>query len=250
MDIGQQSYTKIQNLYIPFVKLILIMFTSFCSYAQPVSANKYGLIVIKNKKLYANAVQQDSSMLMLDLKKLIPTLAVDIKYGSSDNFMHAALYKKPLTTSFLRAPAAYALQKVQAELAGLGLGLKIWDAYRPYSITEKMWEKVKDDRYAADPKYGSGHNRGIAVDLTLVDLRSGREKDMGTGFDNFTDTAHSNFTKLPEEVLQNRKLLRSLMEKQGFKVLDTEWWHFYLPDSKKYALMDLDFKQLEGKLKH
>ena len=128
------------------------------------------------------------------------------------------------------------------------MGLKIFDAYRPYSVTVKFWELVKDERYVAHPGKGSGHNRGIAVDLTIIDLASGQELDMGTGFDNFSDTAHSDYTQLPEKVLQNRQLLRSLMEKNGFKVLETEWWHFYLPGSNHYEILDIPFNKLKKKL--
>jgi len=124
------------------------------------------------------------------------------------------------------------------------MGIKIWDAYRPYSVTEKMWELVKDDRYAADPKFGSGHNRGIAVDLTIIDLSTGKELDMGTGFDNFSDTAHHDFKNLPANVLQNRLVLRSVMEKHGFKALETEWWHYYFINGKDYELLDIPFEEL------
>lgn len=221
------------------------MFTILPAYSQTGYQNKYGLWLINNKRDYTSTTRLDSNMKMVNLRTLIPGLLFDIRYAGNNNFMNSPLYERPLNTTYLRAPAAYALQKVQAALAQQGLGLKIWDAYRPYAVTEKMWEKVKDDRYAADPRFGSGHNRGIAVDLTLVDLTTGIEKDMGTGFDNFTDTAHSQFTFLPAAVLENRRLLISTMEKYGFKVLDTEWWHFYLPDNKKFSLMDLDFKKLE-----
>jgi D-alanyl-D-alanine dipeptidase len=125
------------------------------------------------------------------------------------------------------------------------LNLKIFDAYQPYSVTEKMWEKVKDDRYAADASKGSGHNRGAAMDLTLIDLKTGKELPMGTGFDNFSDTAHHGFSGLPEEILQNRNLLKSIMEKYGFKQLSTEWWHFYLPNSSSFELLDIPFTDLE-----
>ncbi len=129
----------------------------------------------------------------------------------------------------------------------MGLGLKIFDAYRPYSVTEKMWLPVQDDRYAADPKKGSGHNRGVAVDLTLIYLATGEELNMGTGFDNFSDTAHHAFTNLPEDILQNRLLLKKNMEQYGFKALDTEWWHYSLPNAKDFELLDIDFKKLELK---
>jgi D-alanyl-D-alanine dipeptidase len=129
----------------------------------------------------------------------------------------------------------------------MGLGLKIFDAYRPYSVTVKFWELVKDERYVANPAKGSGHNRGIAVDLTIIDLKTGKELDMGTGFDNFTDTAHHTFTSLPEEVLHNRLLLKSTMEKYGFIALESEWWHYYLANGNTFELLDIEFKKLKKK---
>ena len=108
-----------------------------------------------------------------------------------------------------------------------------------------MWELVKDERYTANPAKGSGHNRGIAADLTIIDLKTGKELDMGTGFDNFTDSAHHVFKNLPEQVLNNRHLLKSTMEKYGFKAFDTEWWHYFWVDGKEYEVMNLTFKQLK-----
>lgn len=222
------------------------MLTMFPALSQQVKPNKYGLIVIKNVQDHNKMVTFDSSLQMINIKEAIPSLQLDLKYSSRDNFMKQRLYPAKLGYTFLRKPAAIGILQVQAKLKEKGLGLKIWDAYRPYSVTEKMWEPVKDDRYAADPKFGSGHNRGIAVDLTIIDLTTRKELDMGTGFDHFSDTAHNDFKALPEKVLQNRALLRNLMEENGFKVLDTEWWHFYLPDSKKYELLDLGFNQLKN----
>ena len=97
----------------------------------------------------------------------------------------------------------------------------------------------------ANPAKGSGHNRGIAVDLTIVDLQTKKELDMGTGFDNFSDTAHHSFTSLPKQVLQNRKLLRDEMVAQGFVPLDTEWWHYALPNAGRYPLLNIPFKKLD-----
>lgn len=128
-----------------------------------------------------------------------------------------------------------------------GLGLKIFDAYRPYAVTEKFWELVHDERYVANPANGSGHNRGTSLDLTIIYLENGQELNMGTGFDNFTDTAHHSFTNLPESILQNRMLLKSLMEQNGFKALETEWWHYSLPNSKQYELLNLSFKKIKQK---
>ena len=211
--------------------------------AQDTLLNKYGLWVIKSVDTYKKTIAADPQKIMVALSVEMPEAIIDLKYAGTDNFMHTKLYPA-ITTTYLRLAASDALFSVVAELRAKHMTIKIWDAYRPYSVTEKMWEPVKDDRYAADPKFGSGHNRGIAVDLTIVDLNTGKELEMGTGFDNFTDTAHQDFKYLSPAILQNRNLLRSLMEKHGFKALETEWWHYYLPDIKKYELLDLSFDEL------
>jgi D-alanyl-D-alanine dipeptidase len=200
--------------------------------------------VTKKLQKYYKQVKDDSTKRMVELKSMISGLLYDLRYASTENFMKRLMYPENTSQTFLRLPAALALQKVQQELKETELGLKIFDAYRPYSVTEKFWELVRDERYVANPARGSGHNRGIAVDLTIVSLKTGKELDMGTGFDNFTDTAHHNFTSLSAEILQNRKLLRSLMEKHGFKALETEWWHYSLPEWSKFELLDISFVQL------
>lgn len=212
--------------------------------AQSKIVNKYGLTIINSTKLLQKEIDSNSENAMVDLKMAIPKIKLDLKYATAQNFMHQKLYP-PVHTTFLRKPAADNLKKAVSELAKQNLGVKIFDAYRPYSITEKMWEKVKDDRYAADPRTGSGHNRGTAVDLTLIDLKTGKELPMGTGFDNFSDTAHPGFTNLPAEILKNREILKDVMEKSGFKQLSTEWWHFYLPNSSSFQLLDVSFADLE-----
>jgi D-alanyl-D-alanine dipeptidase len=181
---------------------------------------------------------------MVDLGKINAGFLFDLRYAGTNNFMHQKLYP-PIKTTYLRKAAADSLVSVQHELNKQGLGLKIFDAYRPYSVTEKLWEPVKDDRYAADPKKGSGHNRGIAVDLTIINLNDDKELDMGTGFDNFSDTAHHSFAHLTEAVLQNRLFLKTIMEKHGFKALESEWWHYYLPNPALFELLDIDFKKLK-----
>lgn len=232
--------------------LAIFSWVFFCSYnnavAQSKVSNKYGLLVIKDINILQKEIELNPEKRMVDLIKFIPGVSFDLKYASRDNFMHERLYPR-IKTSYLRQPAAVALKKVVAELEKLNLGIKIFDAYRPYSVTEKMWEAVKDDRYAANPATGSGHNRGVSVDLTIIGLITKKELPMGTGFDNFTDTAHQGFTGLSQEVLKNRNLLKSTMEKFGFIALKTEWWHFYLPDSADYELLDLSFADLK-KLDH
>ena len=181
---------------------------------------------------------------MIELKSIVPGIVYDFRYATTNNFMKRLMYPAGTNITFLRLPAARALQNVQQELKQSGLGLKIFDAYRPYAVTVKFWELVKDERYVANPSKGSGHNRGIAVDLTIINLKTGKELNMGTGFDNFTDSAHHTFASLPEEVLQNRILLKSSMEKYGFKAFNTEWWHYFLADGSKFEILDIDFKKL------
>jgi zinc D-Ala-D-Ala dipeptidase len=205
--------------------------------------NKYGLWVIHSAQQLQKMASKNPAKQMVDVKKAIPNLVLDLRYASTNNFTHQRLYS-PVITTYLRKSVADSLAIIQHQLNTMGLGLKIFDAYRPYSVTEKMWEPVKDDRYAANPKFGSGHNRGAAVDLTIINANSGKELDMGTGFDNFSDTAHRAFTNLPEEVLQNRLLLKKIMEQHGFKALDTEWWHYSLFNAKEFELLDIDFKKL------
>ncbi len=130
--------------------------------------------------------------------------------------MHKKLYKGNIRTTYFRKPAYRALDSVNSVLANRGLVLVIFDAYRPYSVTEDLWNNVKDERYAANPAKGSGHNRGIAVDLTLADLKTHELLPMPTGFDNFSDSAHQDFKGLDAEGIANRELLRQAMEKYGF----------------------------------
>ncbi len=107
-----------------------------------------------------------------------------------------------------------------------------------------MWELIGDERYVANPANGSGHNRGLAVDVTLIVVKTGEELNMGTGYDNFTDTAHHTFKGLPDDVLKNRHFLKTTMEKWGFRVLETEWWHYSFPNDRNYEVLDLPFKIL------
>ncbi|MGB4845665.1 MAG: M15 family metallopeptidase [Ferruginibacter sp.] len=213
------------------------------SAAQDTVLNKYGLWVIADMQQLQKTIEHDARKEMIDLKKAIPGLLLDLRYTGTNNFMNEKLYPD-ISTTYLRKAAADKLAEAQNELNKTGYSLKIFDAYRPYAVTERLWEPVQDDRYAADPKKGSGHNRGIAVDLTIIKLKNHEELDMGTGFDNFSDTAHHSFIDLPAQILQNRQLLKSIMEKYGFVALDTEWWHYYLPNTKDFELLDITFKKL------
>lgn len=192
--------------------------------------------------------QKDSTHQLVELRSLIPGLVYDLRYATPNNFTGQPLYPRSTRVCYLRWPAAKSLQQVQQKLAARGLGLKIYDAYRPYAVTVKFWELIKDERYVAHPAKGSGHNRGTAVDLTIIDLRTQKELDMGTGYDDFSEKAHHSYTQLSKQVMDNRKLLRTLMTEAGFILFETEWWHYSLPDATRFELLDLSFKQLRKTL--
>jgi zinc D-Ala-D-Ala dipeptidase len=236
------------NYPIAFKSTMLLLYVTlttniYTAFAQNIPPNKYGLQVVSIPALYKQSVAADSNQAFIDIISYIPGIRRDIRYATAANFTHHVLY--PYAGVFLRLPAAKALSAVQRELNNQGLGLLIYDAYRPYSITEKMWEIVPDDRYAANPRNGSGHNRGVAVDLTIVDLRSGKPLTMPTDFDDFTEKAHHAYPVSDTTIAANRTLLRSIMEKHGFIPLTTEWWHYYLKDYKQYPLMNIPFSSLK-----
>ena len=230
--------TNSANITLLYTLLFLSCFNVL--HAQDTAKNQYGLIVIHTIADYKKETATNPEMKMVRLKTLIGGLINELHYATKDNFLHYPLYTKS-ADAYLRMPAAKALLAVQKELQLKGLGLKIFDAYRPYGVTEEIWAAVKDERYAANPATGSGHNRGIAVDLTIVDLKTKKELNMGTGFDNFTDSAHHAFTQFPEEILRNRALLKTTMEQHGFVAFDTEWWHYSLPEPKKYSFAQPGF---------
>jgi D-alanyl-D-alanine dipeptidase len=178
---------------------------------------------------------------LIDAKKYDFSLVLDIKYATQDNFTHQVVY--PESRCLLRRAVAEALARVQSSLRVQGFKLKVFDCYRPLSVQKKFWQLVPDERYVADPKKGSRHNRGAAVDLTLLDLE-GREVEMPTAYDNFTEKAHRNYKKLPKKAIQNRTLLEKAMEKEGFAGLDTEWWHFDFKGWEAYPIEDIQFSEV------
>lgn len=181
---------------------------------------------------------------LIELKEIIPYLRYDLKYASNQNFTGKRVYPKNTQSTYLVKEAAQSLKNIAKELEAKNLGLLIWDAYRPYRATVKFWKMIHDERYVANPAKGSGHNRGIAVDLTLYEISTGELLEMPTGFDNFSDTAHHDFMMLAEKKIMNRQLLKNTMEKHGFKSLETEWWHYAWPNDRNYPIMNISFKRL------
>ena len=181
---------------------------------------------------------------VVDIKEVNRRIVVDMKYASEDNFTKKKLYDS--NTCFLRKSVAVKLDAVQKELEGMNLGLKVWDCYRPLAVQRIFWAILPDERYVANPKNGSRHNRASAVDVTLVDSQ-GRELQMPTGFDEFSPRADHRYQDLPDGVIRNRELLRGVMEKVGFIPLPEEWWHYDDGKWMQFGLMDIPFQDL---LKH
>ena len=250
MKLSKRSITLKYSLKMKNPQYILLNFfigifilANTCA-AQNKKADSVGSLKIINSSDLIEQSLHDKNLEMVDLRKYIPSLHFDLRYAGSENFMHEKLYPK-IKTTYLRRAAASALKNAVEDLKVMGLGISIFDAYRPYHITQLMWQKIGDPRYVADPSKGSGHNRGISVDLTLMKLSNKAPLSMPTEFDNFSDTAHSDFEDLPDSIKQNRAILKKVMEKNGFIQLSTEWWHFYLPGSDKYDVMDISFKSLK-----
>ena len=223
---------------------IFLIFSTLL-FAQKLPVSPYGLAYINTIPLYKESLRNHPEKEMISLAN-IPGIELDLRYASNNNFMHRQLYPENTHTTFLRKQAFLALDSVSMELAKKGLVLVIFDAYRPYSVTIDLWNRVKDERYAANPAKGSGHNRGISVDLTLADAKTHKLLVMPTGFDNFSDSAYQDFNKLDAKRIANRDLLRRVMEKYGFIPLFSEWWHYSWPETGDYEVLDLSFQDLES----
>lgn len=208
-----------------------------------IPANRYGLPVVPDLDTYERLARANPDERLVDLASL--GIPLDIRYATTNNFMKQQLY--PVAKAYLRAPAARALAEVERELAGRGLGVKVFDAYRPYRVTVAMWEPIRNPDFVADPAKGSRHNRGAAVDLTLIDRKTGAELAMPTPYDDFTSRASHAFTDLPADVLAHRALLREVMTRHGFEPLPSEWWHYDFGGWERFALMDVPLEDLEAR---
>ncbi len=180
---------------------------------------------------------------LIELTKLDKTIKLDIRYATADNFVGKPVY--PEARAFLQRPAAEGVVRVHQLLKKEGLGLVIYDGYRPWSITKLFWEVVREDqkKFVADPAQGSKHNRGCAVDLGIYDLNTGKAVPMPSGFDEFTERASPDYKGGADEERANREKLRHLMEAEGFTVNPNEWWHFDLNGWQDYAIYDLSFAE-------
>jgi D-alanyl-D-alanine dipeptidase len=217
-------------LQLPLMALALLL-PAFCQIGPPKEAGKF----------------HPSDL--VEITKLDPAIRLDIRYATSNNFLHRPVYRQP--RAFLQRPAAEALLRVNASLKSKGYGLLVFDAYRPWSVTKTFWDMAsKEERkkgFIADPKKGSRHNRGCAVDLSLWDLQTGIEARMPSAFDEFSERASPKYKGGPEKARDTRDLLRAAMEAEGFRVYKSEWWHFDYRNWKEYPILDIPFESLPRK---
>jgi len=178
------------------------------------------------------------------LVKLDPTIKLDIRYAATNNFLGTPVYTQ--ARAFLQRPAAEGLLRAHRELQAQGYGLIIHDGYRPWYVTKIFWDATPDDKkiFVANPATGSNHNRGCAVDLSLYDLKTGKEVKMPSGYDEMTDRAFSDYAGGTSDERARRSLLRQAMEKQDFLVNPKEWWHFDYKDWKQYPILNVKFEDM------
>lgn len=181
---------------------------------------------------------------LVELIKLDPTIKLDIHYASNNNFLGVPLYEE--ARAFMERPAAEALVRVNKKLHEQGLGLLVFDAYRPWYVTKIFWDATpaKDHDYVANPQDGSRHNRGCAVDLTVYDIKTNEPLSMTSGYDEMSDRAHPDYKGGTDEERAHRDLLRKAMEGEGFAVYEFEWWHFDYKDWKQYPIVNVPFAQI------
>ena len=203
---------------------------------------KYGITPLR-MDAYLKTVKADPRKELVDLETYVPGLVLDIRYATRNNFTGEVIYKSP--RAFARKPVAQALKNAQAQFKERGYGVKIFDAYRPYKATVRFYEVYKDTTYVASPYRGSRHNRGCALDITLIDLKTGRELRMPTEYDSFKKEAWPSTPVKDPEVRKNRELLITIMKKNGFRVNSSEWWHFDFVGWSKYEILDIDFEEVD-----
>jgi len=181
---------------------------------------------------------------LVEIVSLDPTIKLDIRYATARNFVGRPVYTE--ARAFLQRPAALALVRVQRALQPKGYGLLVFDAYRPWSVTKLFWDVTPRSKrdFVANPKKGSKHNRGCAVDLSLFDLRSGSEVEMPSAYDEMSPRASPDYAGGSAEARARRDLLRAAMEAEGFTVEPNEWWHFNCREWREYPILDIPFDEI------
>ena len=228
-------------------KILLVLISIITAFVLSFCNNKtenYGLNILSDITEYDRLVSEYPANELVDIEKFVPGIALDIRYATSNNFTGEIIYKS--AKAYIRKPVAEALAKIQSELMETGAGLKIFDAYRPYEATLRFYAVYPDTNFVAAPWRGSVHNRGCAVDLTLINLETQKDFIMPTLFDDFTEKAAHSYTDLSDEVIKNRQTLLDIMTKYEFEKYDSEWWHYNYKGWEKYPLMNINFENLSN----
>lgn len=219
-------------------KLVSVFLICFASSFVFVSCKSTQLNSNRTSELLDITKETDSTA-FVNLRNYSNDFVYDMKYATSDNFLKEKVY--PCDECFLRVKTVRALLKANTSFLDKGFKIKLYDCYRPISIQKKMFQLVPDANYVANPKKGSIHNRGGAVDISLVDS-NGNELDMGTKFDFFGKEASHNYTDFSAQILANRKFLKTIMLEHNFNSFDSEWWHYNLKESSKDEVSNLKWK--------
>lgn len=221
--------------------LLLIFFVGAIACSKQ---NKYGLETTDLNE-YRASLESNPEKELVNLADVAPEIVLEIGYATERNFTGKQIYT--LARGYTRKPVAEALKRAQADFNAMGYGIKVYDAYRPYKATVKFYEEYHDTTYVASPYRGSRHNRGCALDMTLIDLKTGEELTMPTAWDAFDSLAWPTAEVADSVARNNRNMLIAVMARNGFSVYAYEWWHFDFNGWEAFEVMDIDFEELEKK---
>ncbi|MCY7347489.1 MAG: M15 family metallopeptidase [Pyrinomonadaceae bacterium] len=208
----------------------------------PVNANLPTVPTLTPTPKTKETVKKDG---LVELVKLDDTIKLDVRYATKNNFVGREIYKE--ARAFLQSPAAEAAVRIHQNLKKQNLGLVIFDGYRPLAATKLFWEvtPASKKKFVANPKNGSRHNRGCAVDLGLFDLETKENLEMPSGYDDFTERAAIDYASGTEQQRKNRAILRQAMEADGFKVYSAEWWHYDFQACPESRILDVQFSEIK-----
>jgi D-alanyl-D-alanine dipeptidase len=233
------NFAAIIKTAMRFIVYAIFFLISFVLVGQ----EKSEVVVIRDTVNYLQLIGDDASNELINLEGFVPGLKLDIRYATSNNISGEPLYVKG--QAFVRKPVAVSMAIIQDALNRRGLGLKIFDAYRPYAVAEKLAEQLKNSGYAGFSENNTKHSRGASVDVSLISLASGEEIQMPTDYCQNSEATRTNYRNLPDNVRNNREILIQVMQQHGFRVSPDQWWHFDFMGWQAFSLMDLSFEELE-----
>ena len=224
------------------------MKTTRCSFLSALLA-----LLISQAVAYAQEPPKEAGAFrepdLVELVKIDPTIRLDIRYATSNNFLGRPVYDQ--ARAFLQRPAAEALARANRALRRQGYGIVIFDGYRPWSVTKVFWDSTPEDKkqFVADPSQGSRHNRGCAVDLSIFNLKTKEIVTMPSAYDEMSERSHINYQGGTDEQRRLRDMLRAAMEAEGFAVYEPEWWHYDYKDWRQYELQNISFQEIDKQAK-